>query len=237
MARNKKLIEQLNKVPKNYNGWTDTALDCYQKAYKCKKCPLSKFLETKCKMKYTVLELISVWGIESLQKALKERENAKAGEDTKPQPAKKALQKVCNSILAGNLTLDAISANTNYSRRSITFYLPYLYKLKGFKPKKEMKIEDKIFLFSKYLQEMGIKPDETIINGKKLNAIEGIIEAVKCGNTTIKDIVRHSGLAILTVRSRLPDVFDEYGVKLPYTTSQERKLKELYKVLKENEEK
>lgn len=55
------------KYPYKFNkrvaeNWTRSAKDCYSIGCNCEKCLLYKVLETECKMKYTVMELVKKCG-------------------------------------------------------------------------------------------------------------------------------------------------------------------------------
>lgn len=42
--------------------WTQSARDCYFRGCICSGCPIYEILETKCRMKQTVLELVRKFG-------------------------------------------------------------------------------------------------------------------------------------------------------------------------------
>lgn len=46
-----------------YKRWSITAVFCYKRGCVCENCPVQKELETKCKMKSSVIELVRVLGI------------------------------------------------------------------------------------------------------------------------------------------------------------------------------
>lgn len=43
--------------------WTPSAVDCYERKCRCNGCILAEILETPCKMKYTVIQIIKVKGL------------------------------------------------------------------------------------------------------------------------------------------------------------------------------
>ena len=43
--------------------WTPSAIDCFERKCRCKGCFYSEILETTCKMKYTVIQIIKVKGL------------------------------------------------------------------------------------------------------------------------------------------------------------------------------
>lgn len=55
-------IQKFNTAIQSYERWTPTAIFCYERGCRCKDCPINKMLETKCKMKVTVIMLVSKFG-------------------------------------------------------------------------------------------------------------------------------------------------------------------------------
>lgn len=48
---------------KNYKyKWTSAAIDCFKIGCNCKKCSISEIMQTRCKMKEIVLELVKKYG-------------------------------------------------------------------------------------------------------------------------------------------------------------------------------
>ena len=42
--------------------WTQAAVDCYERGCICKGCPIAEVIETKCQMKYVVIENVRIIG-------------------------------------------------------------------------------------------------------------------------------------------------------------------------------
>jgi len=42
----------------NYKRWTRTAIFCYERGGNCRGCPIKNIMETECKMKYSVIQLV-----------------------------------------------------------------------------------------------------------------------------------------------------------------------------------
>ena len=49
-------------MPK-YRHWTQTAVFCYERGGNCCGCPIKNIIETECKMKYSVNQLVKTLGI------------------------------------------------------------------------------------------------------------------------------------------------------------------------------
>lgn len=64
---------RFDKQHREYN-WTPSAIECYQRGGICEKCPIFLIMETPCKMKETIIEIVRVRGKPpSKEKVLKER--------------------------------------------------------------------------------------------------------------------------------------------------------------------
>ena len=50
-------ISLLHNIP-NYERWTKSAIFCYKRGCNCRNCPIKEIVETKCKMKYSVIKLV-----------------------------------------------------------------------------------------------------------------------------------------------------------------------------------
>lgn len=50
------------KSPNKRTVWTRTAEECYKRGCNCEDCPIQKIMETRCKMKESVLALVRMYG-------------------------------------------------------------------------------------------------------------------------------------------------------------------------------
>ena len=56
-------IQKLNTPRSAYEKWTPSSIFCYERKCKCDGCLINELLETKCKMKVTVLLLVANLGV------------------------------------------------------------------------------------------------------------------------------------------------------------------------------
>lgn len=94
--------------------WTDSAIFCYNRGCRCNGCYVKDIVETKCRMKSIVMELVRKYGVPAPEKE---------------KGLSKNEYKIITAILNGCNTFDDIALETNISRDSVKTTTSRMYIL------------------------------------------------------------------------------------------------------------
>ena len=100
----------------DYGKWTKSAIECYSRQCICTDCPTKKLLETPCRMKKCVFELLDKYGEPPQFETL----------NIFPDLTERQTQ-IIDAILQGTTTKEEIGEVVNMKPTTVTNYLNQIY--------------------------------------------------------------------------------------------------------------